>query len=207
MQSAKPGEGKRVPRAGVARGPDLPPALARWFAAQGWQLRPHQAEVARHALAGRSVLLVAPTGGGKTLGGFLPSLIELAGRTKGGRGVHTLYLSPLKALAADIARNLARPIMEAGLDISIGIRTGDTPQPERAAQMRRPPDILLTTPEQLALLIASAEGVRALSALRCVVIDELHALAGTKRGELLALGLARLSRLAPASRRIGLSAT
>ncbi|MCP5432344.1 MAG: ligase-associated DNA damage response DEXH box helicase [Alphaproteobacteria bacterium] len=186
----------------------LPPPLAAFFRVRGWSLRPHQAGVLREARAGRSVLLVAPTGGGKTLGGFLPSLVALAApRPESARGLHTLYVSPLKALAADIERNLAVPIAEAGIAARLALRTGDTPPAERQRQMRTPPDILLTTPEQLALLIASEGAERVLASLEAVVIDELHALAGTKRGELLALGLARLSRLAPGARRLGLSAT
>ena len=139
----------------------LPPAFARWFASRGWSARPHQIALIEQAEAGRSTLLVAPTGAGKTLAGFLPSLIGLSGReriaaAKGGDqpGLHTLYISPLKALAVDIARNLEKPVEEMDLDIRLETRTGDTPAAKRARQMARPPDILLTTPEQLALMIA-----------------------------------------------------
>ena len=154
---------------------------------------------------GDSALLVAPTGGGKTLAGFLPSLIELAGQPRA--GLHTLYVSPLKALATDIARNLTTPVAEMALDIGIETRTGDTPANRRKRQAQAPPNILLTTPESLALLL-SQEGAPALfGTLRAVVIDEVHALAGTKRGDQLALCLARLTTIAPAARRVGLSAT
>ena len=155
--------------------------------------------------AGQSALLIAPTGGGKTLAGFLPSLAELAQRPR--TGLHTLYVSPLKALAVDIHRNLEQPIADMELRISSETRTGDTSQSKRQRQRRNPPDILLTTPESLALLLSYPEATSIFGGLARVVVDELHALAGTKRGDLLALGLARLQRLAPNMRRVGLSAT
>lgn len=162
--------------------------------------------------AGRHALLVAPTGGGKTLAGFLPSLIDLAERgpkpaTGPGSGVHTLYLSPLKALTTDVERNLMTPIREIGLNIHVETRTGDTKQSKRQRQRDFPPDILLTTPEQLALFCAW-EGARSYFAdLRCVVLDEVHAIWSGKRGDLLSLGLGRLQSFAPDMRRVGLSAT
>ncbi len=186
----------------------LPPVFADWFKARGWQPRAHQLELVAQAAAGRSVLLVAPTGGGKTLAGFLPSLIELAQRPpKRKASLHTLYISPLKALAVDVARNLETPIREMGLPIRVETRTGDTPPARRLRQRHSPPDCLLTTPEQFALLLAGRDARRLFEGVRAVVLDELHAIANTKRGDLLALGLARLERLAPGHRRIGLSAT
>ena len=164
------------------------------------------------AQAGSHSLLVAPTGGGKTLAGFLPSLIELAERGPKpefgpGSGVHTLYLSPLKALTTDVERNLMTPIREIGLNIHVESRTGDTKQSKRQRQREFPPDILLTTPEQLALFCAW-EGARAYFAdLKCVVLDEVHAIWSGKRGDLLSLGLGRLQRFAPEMRRVALSAT
>ncbi len=155
---------------------------------------------------GVDALLIAPTGGGKTLGGFLPSLLELAAGAAGG-GLHTLYVSPLKALATDIGRNLATPIEEMRLPVRYEVRTGDTPQNRRRRQRRDPPDILLTTPESLALLLSYPDAAGFFGALRHVVLDEVHALAESKRGALLALGLARLRALAPAARVVGLSAT
>jgi ATP-dependent Lhr-like helicase len=157
------------------------------------------------AAAGESVLLIAPTGGGKTLAGFLPSLVELAGDPR--PGLHTLYVSPLKALATDIARNLTRPVAEMGLGISIEARTGDTPANRRARQKAAPPHMLLTTPESLAVLLSLPDAPAFFGGLRCVVMDEVHALAGTKRGDQLALGVSRLATLAPRARRVGLSAT
>ena len=190
----------------------LPERFRRWFASRGWSARPHQLGLLDLAGQGRSVLLIAPTGAGKTLAGFLPSLTELARRPKrkpgeAAPGVHTLYISPLKALAVDIERNLGRPVAEMGLAVAVETRTGDTPQHKRQRQKLNPPDILLTTPEQLALLISGPDAGRFFADLRYVVLDELHSLATSKRGHLLALGLARLRSLAPGLRTIGLSAT
>ena len=238
----------------------LPEPFAGWFAARGWVPRAHQLELLAKARAGRSVLLIAPTGAGKTLAGFLPSLVELSGRlhlsSLAGRGrraegaageggfpeaptgsedpspgsislrsivptsprkrgevvrrtggLHTLYISPLKALAVDIHRNLETPVAEMRLPIRLETRTGDTPVSKRQRQRRDPPDILLTTPEQLALLLASADAPYLFGSLRRVILDELHSLVISKRGDLLSLGLARLFRLAPQLTGIGLSAT
>ncbi|HEY2754211.1 MAG TPA: ligase-associated DNA damage response DEXH box helicase [Pseudolabrys sp.] len=235
----------------------LPDVFARWFAARGWQPRAHQLDLLAKARAGRSTLLIAPTGGGKTLAGFLPTLVELwerasphlsplagrgrpsearsgegASRSEGGgdapssgsislrsisppsprqrgegKGLHTLYISPLKALAVDIARNLEIPVKEMGLPVRLETRTGDTPASKRQRQRRDPPDILLTTPEQLALLLATADAPYLFGSLRRVVLDELHSLVTSKRGDLLSLGLARLFTLAPQLTTVGLSAT
>src|SRR5690554_2688221 len=185
----------------------LPPAFARWFEGQGWHPRPHQLTLLELAQKGKSALLIAPIGAGKTLAGFLPSLVELAKGRGRERGVHTLYISPLKALAVDVKRNLERPVAEMALPIAIETRTGDTPQNRRQRQRREPPDILMTTPEQLALLLSYPDVRDFFGELSCVVLDELHALANSKRGDLLALGLARLAKIAPRLRRVGLSAT
>ena len=253
----------------------LPDRFARWFAARGWTPRAHQLELLAKARAGRSVLLIAPTGAGKTLAGFLPSLVELSegiaigsarppprlrGRVGEGAadlptanglrfseapslpspasggggeappsnasdraargklfssgrdvrregGLHTLYISPLKALAVDVARNLETPVAEMGLPIRIETRTGDTPASKRQRQRRDPPHILLTTPEQLALVLASPDAPYLFGSLRRVVLDELHALVTSKRGDLLSLGLARLFALGPELTTVGLSAT
>ena len=203
----------------------LPDRFRQWFASRGWSPREHQLALLAKARDDRSALLIAPTGAGKTLAGFLPTLVELSasslpqgeGDKKGlistGRGVkrsgglHTLYISPLKALAVDIARNLETPIAEMGLPIKVETRTGDTPVSRRQRQRRYPPDILLTTPEQLALLLSSDDAPFLFGSLKRIVLDELHALVTSKRGDLLSLGLARLWRLAPDLRGIGLSAT
>jgi len=183
----------------------LPERFRAWFHARGWQPHGHQLAMLAAARTGQSALLIAPTGGGKTLAGFLPSLVDLANHAP--PGLHTLYISPLKALTADIQRNLTTPVTEMGLDLRIETRTGDTGTKERQRQKTDPPHLLLTTPESLALLISYPESRKLFAGLQAIVIDELHALAGTKRGDLLALGLARLAKLAPGARRIGLSAT
>src|SRR5215208_2527244 len=256
----------------------LPEPFACWFASRGWEPRAHQLELLAKARAGRSVLLIAPTGAGKTLAGFLPSLVELNDLLDGGKsrrqmltapsrlvgegwgrgwpqiqhsqpppslsvpppsqliddgnarsaaghanarrrlistgrdlcregGLHTLYISPLKALAVDVARNLERPVTEMGLPIRIETRTGDTPASKRQRQRRDPPHILMTTPEQLALILASPDAPFLFGSLRRVVLDELHALVTSKRGDLLSLGLARLFALVPDLITVGLSAT
>jgi ATP-dependent Lhr-like helicase len=187
----------------------LPPRFADWFASRGWSPRAHQLAMIDRAKAGRDALLIAPTGGGKTLAGFLPSLIALSERPPSNtpRSLHTLYISPLKALAVDVERNLGAPIAEMGLPVVAESRTGDTGLSRRQRQRVKPPDILLTTPEQLALLCAW-EGARLyFESLECVILDEIHTLHSSKRGDLLALDLARLSQFAPNLRRVGLSAT
>lgn len=187
----------------------LPPRFRDWFAGRGWSARTHQLEMIAKGREGRDALLIAPTGGGKTLAGFLPSLIELSERPPANtpRGLHTIYISPLKALAVDVERNLNAPILEMGLNVTAESRTGDTGIARRQRQRVKPPDILLTTPEQLALLCAW-EGARLyFEDLSCVILDEIHTLHASKRGDLLALDLARLQQLAPRMRRVGLSAT
>jgi ATP-dependent Lhr-like helicase len=182
----------------------LPEALARWFAARGWRLHPHQGAMLARA-GDLATLLIAPTGGGKTLAGFLPTLAELGHEPP--PGLHTLYVSPLKALTTDIARNLRAPVDGAGLAIRIEDRTGDTGQTARRRQRADPPHILLTTPESLCLLLSYEDAPRIFASLARVIVDEAHALAEGKRGDQLMLALSRLQRLAPGLRRVGLSAT
>jgi len=157
------------------------------------------------ARAGNSALLVAATGAGKTLAGFLPTICELADAPF--EGLHTLYVSPLKALGVDVQRNLLGPIEEMGLAIRVETRSGDTPSDRKKRQRERPPQILLTTPESLSLLLSYPESATLFAGLKTIVVDELHAFAREKRGDLLALSLARLRVLAPGLRRVGLSAT
>ena len=187
----------------------LPPQIAAWFARRGWAPRAHQLALLQAARERRSTLLIAPTGAGKTLAGFLPSLIALGNgvRKKAGAGLFTLYVSPLKALAADVARNLIQPIDEIGLKIRTETRTGDTSVARRQRQRVTPPHILLTTPEQIALLLSHPDAPYLFGDLDTIILDELHALAPSKRGDLLALDLARLRKLAPDVMTIGLSAT
>lgn len=193
---------------------DLPQIFQDWFAERGWQPRAHQLDLLARVQSGQSTLLIAPTGAGKTLAGFLPSLIDLHRedglRRKPGMaffGPHTLYISPLKALAVDIARNLEAPIREMDLPVTVETRTGDTPAHKRQRQKERPPDILLTTPEQIALLLSDRTAERFFKQVKTIIFDELHSLVVSKRGDLLSLGLARLFRHAPDITTIGLSAT
>ncbi len=184
---------------------DLPPILENWFAARGWRPRRHQTEMLAQGRAGRHALLVAATGAGKTLAGFLPTLAELVEDPT--EGLHTLYVSPLKALAVDVQRNLLTPIEEMGLDIRVETRTGDTSSDKKARQRVRPPQILLTTPESLSLLLSYPDSFTMFEGIRTIVVDEVHAFATGKRGDLLSLCMARLQRISPGMRRVALSAT
>ncbi|UNU42637.1 ligase-associated DNA damage response DEXH box helicase [Sphingopyxis sp. YF1] len=183
----------------------LPPVFTDWFAARGWRVRRHQAEMLAAAQSNRHALLVAATGAGKTLAGFLPTLVDLAAQPSD--RLHTLYVSPLKALAADVERNLLGPIEDMALAISVESRSGDTSSDRKARQRSRPPNILLTTPESLSLLLSYSDSFAMFADLKTVVIDEIHAFAPGKRGDLLSLALSRLQKIAPAMRRVGLSAT
>ncbi|SDG91125.1 ligase-associated DNA damage response DEXH box helicase [Pelagibacterium luteolum] len=183
----------------------LSPIVSDWFASKGWQARAHQLAVLDAERAGNSVLLIAPTGAGKTLAGFLPSIEDLIANPMD--GLNTLYISPLKALAVDVARNLGDPVREMGLKIKVETRTGDTPASRRQRQRFAPPHILMTTPEQLALLLSHPDSAKLFGSLRRIVLDELHALVTSKRGDLLSLGVARLARLAPEVKITALSAT
>lgn len=187
----------------------LPSEFQAWFQRRGWRPRPHQLALLDAAAARRSTLLIAPTGAGKTLAGFLPSLARLSAQTRARRdaALSTLYISPLKALTVDVARNLLAPIAEMGLKVSTETRTGDTSAARRQRQRSKPPDILLTTPEQVALLLSHHDSGHLFADVDTVIIDELHALTASKRGDLLALGLARLRVLNPRLMTIGLSAT
>ena len=161
--------------------------------------------------AGRHALLVADTGAGKTLAGFLPTLAAFCPSRLEGKalpdGLHTLYVSPLKALAHDVQRNLIAPIEEMGLPIRVETRSGDTPSDRKKRQRTRPPHVLLTTPESLSLLLSYPDSFDMFAGLKRVVIDEVHAFATGKRGDLLALALSRLQAIAPAMQRAALSAT
>jgi ATP-dependent helicase Lhr and Lhr-like helicase len=183
----------------------LPPPLAAWFASRGWTPRRHQLAMLDSARAGHHALLVATTGAGKTLAGFLPTITDLIEHPAD--GLHTLYVSPLKALAVDIQRNLVTPLDEMKLDIRVETRTGDTPSDRKARQRVKPPQILLTTPESLSLLLSYPDSFTMFEGLKTIVVDEVHAFATGKRGDLLSLCMARLQRIAPACRRVALSAT
>ena len=183
---------------------DLPKKFKNWIETKNWVLRPHQIEVLNNSKR-QSQLLIAPTGSGKTLSGFLPTLIELDSVKFS--GLHTIYVSPLKALAADIKRNLMIPIEEMGLNIRVEDRTGDTKAATKRRQRVDPPHILLTTPESLALLVSFPESKVLFANLERIVIDEIHALVESKRGHQLVLAISRLQSLCTNLRKIGLSAT
>src|SRR6516225_1692464 len=181
------------------------PATRAWFEGAFAGPTPAQ-QLGWPAIAsGRDVLIQAPTGSGKTLTAFLYAIDRLGARP--GDGLRVLYVSPLKALNYDIERNLRGPLAGLGSSIRVGVRTGDTPARDRRELVREPPDILITTPESLFLMLTSAarESLRSVDTL---ILDEVHAVAGTKRGAHLALSVERLQRLAERPiQRIGLSAT
>jgi ATP-dependent Lhr-like helicase len=183
----------------------IPDKFVLWFAERGWTLRPYQKKMIAAFRNNRSTLLIAPTGSGKTLSGFLPSLIDLSQQKQ--TGLHTLYISPLKALTHDIHRNLQQPIDEMRLGISLGARTGDTTSYQRLQQRKKPPNILLITPESLMLMLSYADAAQIFGNVKNVIIDEAHSFAFTKRGDFTALALARLQYLSPKMIRFGLSAT
>jgi len=183
----------------------LPPVLEDWFAARDWAPRSHQRAMLAAARRGDHALLVAPTGAGKTLAGFLPTLADLIDHPTD--RLHTLYVSPLKALAVDVRRNLLTPIEEMALPIRVETRTGDTPSDRKARQRVKPPHILLTTPESLSLLLSYPDAALMFADLQTVIVDEVHAFATQKRGDLLSLSMARLQTINSTLRRVALSAT
>ena len=183
----------------------IPTRFQQWFRQQGWTVLPHQRAMVQRFAAGLSTLLIAPTGCGKTLSGFLPSLIDIDGKKL--KGLHTLYISPLKALTYDIERNLMAPIRDMELAVTVESRTGDTSAHRRRRQRTKPPNILLTTPESLMLLLSYADAPEMFKHLKAVIVDEIHHFAPTKRGDLATLALAQLEVFAPGHQRIGLSAT
>ena len=181
--------------------------IDNWLKKNNWAIYNHQIETLKLSENGYDVLLVAPTGGGKTLAGFLPSLNDLINNKPKTNYLHTLYISPLKALTIDVHRNLTSPIEDQGLDIRVETRTGDTSAYKKNRQKVLPPDMLMTTPESLALLLSNKESKDYFKNLKYLVIDEIHTLVNTKRGDLLSLNLSRISSISPDCKRIGLSAT
>src|SRR5215218_9770979 len=185
------------------------PPVRDWFTRSFERPTEAQAQAWPAIAGGQSVLVSAPTGSGKTLAAFLWALDRLAADplAEGERRTRLVYVSPLKALSYDIERNLRAPLKGIGADISVAIRTGDTPQRERAAMRRHPPDVLITTPESLYLILTS-QAREMLTGAEWAIVDEIHAVAATKRGAHLALTLERLEALAERPvQRIGLSAT
>src|SRR6058998_1574178 len=181
------------------------PETRAWFERNFAAPTPAQAQGWPAIADGGHVLIQAPTGSGKTLAAFLSAIDRLTANP--GQGLRVLYVSPLKALNYDVVRNLRAPLAGLRSELRVAVRTGDTPQKERAAMLREPPDVLITTPESLFLLLTS----RARELLRSVdtlIMDEVHAVAGTKRGAHLALSVERLDRLTEKPvQRVGLSAT
>jgi len=182
----------------------LPQKFQNWIKKRNWALHTHQIDVLTNSDR-KAQLLIAPTGSGKTLSGFLPTLIELDRLNFS--GLHTIYVSPLKALAADIKRNLMIPIEEMGLNIRVEDRTGDTSAKTKRRQRIDPPQILLTTPESLALLISFPEANALFANLERIIIDEIHALVENKRGHQLLLAISRLQSISKNLRKLALSAT
>lgn len=196
----------------AALGAALDPALAAWFARRFGRFAPAQRVTVPEILAGHSTLLSSPTGSGKTLAAFLGVFDWLAQARRRGElpaGIVAIYVSPLRALAYDLQKNLQEPLAQLGWDwVRVGTRTGDTTPKERAAQARTPPHILVTTPESLTLLLSQPPWVPRLRTARFLIADELHALAENKRGALLMVSAERLEEIVPAPLvRIGLSAT
>src|ERR671930_2254794 len=181
------------------------PATRAWFERAFAAPTPAQEQGWPAIASGEHTLIQAPTGSGKTLAAFLYGIDRLTASP--GDGLRLLYVSPLKALNYDVERNLRGPLAGLRSELRVGVRTGDTPQKERQAMLRQPPDILITTPESLFLLLTS-RGREILGSVRTLILDEVHAVAGTKRGSHLALSVERLERLVDKPiQRIGLSAT
>src|ERR671937_1621123 len=168
------------------------PKTRAWFEGAFAAPTPAQVQGWPRIAAGGHVLIQAPTGSGKTLAAFLSAIDRLTA-TPGG-GLRLLYVSPLKALNYDVERNLRGPLAGLRSDLTVAVRTGDTPAKERAAMLRKPPDILITTPESLFLLLTS-QAREVMRGIETLILDEVHAVAGTKRGAHLALSVERLDHL------------
>ena len=177
-----------------------------WLKKKGWSLYDHQIETLSLIKKGFDVILHAPTGGGKTIGGFMPSIDDFINNNYKSQEFHTLYISPLKALTTDVQRNLLNPINDLKINIKVETRTSDTSTYNKAKQIKKPPNFLMTTPESFALLMARTDVVNLFKNLKFVIIDELHTFFDSKRGHLLSLNVARLRSIKP-FQVIGLSAT
>ena len=182
----------------------IPDKISKWIRAKNWTLHEHQIRMFKSSECS-SQLLIAPTGSGKTLAGFLPTIADLY--LNPSQKLHTLYISPLKALASDIKRNLETPIKELELKISVEDRTGDTKQSIKKKQRVIPPNILLTTPESLALLMSYPEAPSIFSSLKRIIVDEIHAITESKRGDQLFLAISNIRKYCLDAKIIGLSAT
>src|SRR5438270_9130835 len=183
------------------------PRTRKWFEAAFERPTAAQEQAWPAIASGEHVLISAPTGSGKTLAAFLWGIDQLVADEEPRDGIGLVYVSPLKALSYDIDRNLRAPLRGIGADLKVAVRTGDTPQRERQAMLRQPPDILITTPESLYLMLTS-RAQQLFAGARWCIVDEIHAVAATKRGAHLALTLERLTEAAGSElQRIGLSAT
>ena len=183
----------------------LNPKIYDWFKLKGWEPHNYQIELNSKLSNLNSALVIAPTGGGKTLAGFIPPIADIIKEAP--KGLHTLYISPLKALANDIERNLEFPIKEMELDITLETRTGDTKQSKRTSQKLNPPNFLMTTPESFILMLSWETSKKFFSNLKFLIIDEIHTLFNDKRGDLLSLGISELRNINGHFKKIGLSAT
>ena len=168
-----------------------------WLKKNGWSLYDHQIETLSLIKEGFDVILHAPTGGGKTIGGFMPSIDDFISNNHKSQEFHTLYISPLKALTTDVQRNLLNPINDLKINIKVETRTSDTSTYNKAKQIKKPPNFLMTTPESFALLMARTDVINLFKNLKFVIIDELHTFFDSKRGHLLSLNVARLRSIKP----------
>lgn len=184
----------------------IPENFQHWLDKKGWNLRPYQEKMLLAYNTYQNILLTAPPGAGKTLAVFFPVYLSLLEKSPC-KGIHTLYISPLRSLTYDISCNIRKPIEEINLPIDVGIRTGDTSSYERQKQNKNPPNIFLTTPESLALMLTYPQLLEKFKNLKTIIIDEIHTFVSTKRGDHLSLLLAQLLNLSPKVKRIGLSAT
>lgn len=176
-----------------------------WFAEEGWTPSPFQEETWAASIAGKSGLVHVPTGSGKTYAAYLGPLARIA--SEPGPGLRLLYISPLRAMARDIEAALRRPVDELGLDVTIGSRTGDTSSAERRRQKKQMPNVLVTTPESLSLLLSYANAPRIFRDVQTIIVDEWHELMGSKRGTQYELAATRVRKWAPQSSTWALSAT
>ncbi len=174
--------------------------------AKGWKWFPHQIESVYFATTHDNILIISPTGTGKTLSGFLPSFLDIYNKNIHNK-IHTLYVSPLKALVSDIEKNINVPIRFLNLPVSVETRTGDTSQTKKNNQLKNPPNFLMITPESLALLISRKDSFNLFSHLKFLIIDELHVFLNSKRGDLLNLNISRLKKISNKIKIIAMTAT
>ncbi len=176
-----------------------------WFAHQGWQPLAFQRRTWDAYLAGHSGLIQVPTGSGKTYASIMGPLAEMLETP--GVGLQLLYITPLRALSRDIEQSIQRPIADMAWDLRVEARTGDTSSSRKTRQLKKMPDVLITTPESLSVLLSYKEGAKRFQHLRCIILDEWHELMSSKRGTQAELCLSQLRQFAPALRTWAVSAT